>query len=140
MPIVTIALTTHRDVPDLERRAAEIASRHAVESLRKRADLTSVLVTRAEPTAWFVGGPSLAEQGKASVWLEIKVVDGTNTKEEKEGFVAAIFAGFSDLLGELHPESYVHVHEVSADAYGFGGLTQERRYVAGRLGVDPTPR
>jgi 4-oxalocrotonate tautomerase len=27
------------------------------------------------------------------------------------------------------------VHEVRGDAYGFGGLTQERRYIAGKLGM-----
>ena len=38
-------------------------------------------------------------------------------------------------LGPLHEESYVHVHEARGDAYGFGGLTQERRYIAGKLSV-----
>ena len=43
----------------------------------------------------------------------------------------------AELLGPLHNETYLHVDEVKADAYGFGGLTQERRYVAGQLGVPP---
>ena len=30
-----------------------------------------------------------------------------------------------------------HVDEVRGDAYGFGGLTQERRYIAGKLEVAP---
>jgi 4-oxalocrotonate tautomerase len=42
-----------------------------------------------------------------------------------------------ELLGPLHQESYLHVHEVRGDAYGFGGLTQERRYIAGQLEVAP---
>jgi 4-oxalocrotonate tautomerase len=37
------------------------------------------------------------------------------------------------LLGPLHQESYVHVHDVRDDAYGFGGLTQGRRYVERQL-------
>ena len=37
-----------------------------------------------------------------------------------------------ELLGPLHEESYAHVDEVKGDAYGFGGLTQERRYIAGK--------
>jgi 4-oxalocrotonate tautomerase len=40
-----------------------------------------------------------------------------------------------ELLGPLHGESYAHVDEVKGDAYGFGGLTQERRYIAGKLEV-----
>jgi 4-oxalocrotonate tautomerase len=35
----------------------------------------------------------------------------------------------------LHAESYVHVHDARADSYGFSGVTQERRYVAGKLGT-----
>src|SRR5215204_5774307 len=31
----------------------------------------------------------------------------------------------------------VHVDEVKGDAYGLGGLTQERRYIAGKLEVAP---
>jgi 4-oxalocrotonate tautomerase len=42
-----------------------------------------------------------------------------------------------ELLGPLHEESYAHVDEVKGDAYGFGGLTQERRYIAGQLEVAP---
>ena len=42
-----------------------------------------------------------------------------------------------ELLGPLHNESYVYVNDVRADAYGFGGLTQERRYIARKLDVGP---
>jgi phenylpyruvate tautomerase PptA (4-oxalocrotonate tautomerase family) len=58
-----------------------------------------------------------------------------NPKDEKAAFIAAVFATMGELLGDLHHESYVYVHDVSATAYGFGGLTQERRYIAGKLGV-----
>lgn len=137
MPIITIKVAPHRPVADLERAVAERAALASTECLRKNPDLTAVVVERVDPAAWFAGGASLAEQGRSSVWLEIRVVDGTNTKEEKETFVARVFAEMGALLGDLHPESYVHVAEVSADAYGYGGLTQERRFVAGRLGIDP---
>ena len=35
------------------------------------------------------------------------------------------------LLGTLHEESYVHVHDVRDDAYGYGGVTQGQRYITG---------
>ena len=37
------------------------------------------------------------------------------------------------LLGAVHHESYILVHEVPAAAYGFGGRTQEYRFIAGRI-------
>ncbi len=77
--------------------------------------------------------PVARRAGKSSFFLDIKIVDGTNTKDEKAAYVAAIFAAMADLLGDLHPESYVYVHDVRAEAYGFGGRTQEHRYIAGQL-------
>jgi 4-oxalocrotonate tautomerase len=74
----------------------------------------------------------LAEQGKRSFYLDIKVVDGTNTKDEKAAYVAAVFDAFARLLGDLHDESYIFVHDVRADAYGYGGQTQEARYIRAR--------
>ena len=57
------------------------------------------------------------------------------TDEAKAAFIAETYAAFGRLLGPLHEESYVHVHDVRDDAYGFGGLTQGRRYIARQLAV-----
>jgi 4-oxalocrotonate tautomerase len=101
--------------------------------LGKDPRVTAVAVAYVAPEHWYVGGESLASQRKSSFFLDVRVTDGTNTKDEKARYVAAVFARMRDLLGELHEESYVHVHDVRADAYGYGGLTQEHRYVAGKL-------
>src|SRR5205823_11792837 len=66
----------------------------------------------------------------ASFWLDVHVSEGTNTKDEKAAYLAALFQRMGELLGPLHEESYAHVDEVKGDAYGFGGFTQERRYIA----------
>ncbi|HWL70846.1 MAG TPA: 4-oxalocrotonate tautomerase family protein [Geminicoccus sp.] len=129
MPIISVQLATVRPIDDLERQVAARVAGLSSSILRKQPELTAVIVQRVDPAAWFAGGRSLAEQGRSSFWLEIRVVDGTNSKDEKAAFVAAVFALFEELLGSLHHESYVHVHEVAADAYGFGGRTQERRYI-----------
>ncbi len=135
MPIIQVKYSTPNAKPGLVPQIAAAASRLSAQHLRKNPDLTAVTVEAVPAEAWFAGGVSLAEQGKASVFLDIKIVDGTNTKDEKAAFIAAVFATMGELLGDLHRESYVYVHDVSASAYGFGGLTQERRYIAGKLGV-----
>ncbi len=76
---------------------------------------------------------SRQSQQTTSFWLDIKVVDGTNTKQELASYIEAVFDAFEGLLGKVHPESYVLVHEVSAAAYGFGGKTQEFRFISGKL-------
>ena len=130
MPIITVryAAKAHVSLSDV----ASAASAASTEVLRKKADLTAVIAEPVNPALWFVAGRSLAEHALASFWLEIRIVEGTTTKEERERFIAAVFDAMDQLLGPIHPESYVHVHEVRADAYGYGGRTQERRFIEAR--------
>ena len=108
-------------------------SRLSATLLHKDPKATAVIVTRVPPDDWFCGGKSLTEHWLASFWLDIHITDGSNTKDEKAAFIAAVFATMERLLGPLHSESYVHVHEVKDDAYGYGGLTQGRRYFERQL-------
>jgi 4-oxalocrotonate tautomerase len=135
MPIITVRYATTRSAPGLKAAVARAASELAASVLHKDPKVTAVLAEAADPADWFCGGHSLAESGLASFWLDIHVTDGTNAKDEKAAFIAAVFKRMGELLGPLHVESYVHVHEVRADGYGFGGVTQEERYVAGKLGA-----
>ena len=135
MPLITVTVSSpHPQMPSKAAIAAEV-SRLSSNILRKDPQVTAIIVTSVPPEDWFCGGRSLAEQQRASVWLDIHITDGTNTKDEKAAFIAETYAAFGRLLGPLHEESYVHVHDVRDDAYGFGGLTQGRRYIARQLAV-----
>lgn len=135
MPMITVVYATPRAAPGLKQAVAATASRLAADVLRKDPKVTAVLVEEAAAQDWFCAGQSLAAAGRASFWLDIRITDGTNTKDEKAAFIAAAFAEMGKLLGPLHEESYCHVHDVRADAYGYGGLTQEHRYVRAKLGA-----
>ena len=133
MPLIAVTLSSpHAEMPAKAALAAEV-SRLSSTILNKDPKVTAIIVTTVPPEDWFCGGRSLAEQKLASVWLDIHITDGTNTKDEKAAFIAETYAAFGRLLGPLHEESYVHVHDVRDDAYGFGGLTQGRRYIARQL-------
>lgn len=137
MPILNVTLS---GTPDAARSARVAARLSALtrDHLRKDPTVTAVAVSHVAPEHWFVGGPSLAAQGRESFWLDIKVVDGTNTKTELAAYLDAVFATMAEEAGgPLHEESYVLVHEVPAAAYGYGGRTQEHRFVAGRLAALP---
>ena len=135
MPILNLKVSAPRSAA-LSRSLSEGLVEATARILRKKPEVTAVAIEYVSPEDWVVGGKSLAEHGQASFWLDIKVVDGTNTKDEKALYLAEVFALMGRILGSLHPESYVLVHEVPADAYGFGGLTQEHRYVTGKLAPD----
>ncbi|RVJ77962.1 tautomerase family protein [Sinorhizobium meliloti] len=134
MPIINISVTGQPE-PELSATVAAKVSDLTQSHLRKDPSVTAVVVSYVDPRHWFAGGKSLASQQASSFWLDIKVVDGTNTKQELGAYIEAIFASFEDILGTVHPESYVLVHEVPAAAYGYGGKTQEFRYISGRLAV-----
>lgn len=132
MPYINVVVSGQASA----RRSQEIASKVSqltAQHLRKDPTVTSISISAVDPQHWFIAGRSLSQWDKPSFWLDIKVVDGTNTKQELSAYVEAIFASLSDLLGGAHEESYVLVHEVPAAAYGFGGKTQEYRFVEGRM-------
>src|SRR5215471_3044175 len=137
MPLITVTYATLRERPSLKSEIAAAVSELTAGILRKDPKVTAIIVKSVEAADWFAGGRSLAEQKLASYWIDIHVSEGTNTKDEKAAYLAAMFKRMGEILGPLHHETYLHVDEVRGDAYGFGGLTQERRYIAGQLEIAP---
>ena len=135
MPLITVAYASSRATPSLKAEIAAAVTELTAKILHKDPKVTAIIVKSVDAADWFAGGRSLAEQKLASFWLDIHITEGTNTKDEKAAYLAAMFERMGELLGPLHNESYLHVDEVRGDAYGFGGLTQERRYIAGKLDV-----
>lgn len=128
MPILNVKVSTPPSAESTRAIAAALLDL-TVRILRKKTELTAIAIDYVDPRHWIVGGKTLAEQNKNSFYFDIKIVDGTNTKDEKAQYVSEAFAALERLLGDVHPESYIYVQDVRADAYGFGGRTQEYRYI-----------
>jgi 4-oxalocrotonate tautomerase len=134
MPMITLRYATPRQQQaGLADTVAQAINQLSAQILGKNSNITAVVVDEVDPARWFVGKQSLKEHGLASFWVDIRVVDGTNTREEKADFIAAVFVRMQELIGPLHSESYIYVNEVRGDAYGYGGVTQNERYIAGKL-------
>ena len=131
MPMITLQIASQPDAR-LAREAARLITDKVAGILKKDPKVTAVAVEFVPPKHWFIAGRSAEEIGKAAFFLDVRISDGTNNKDEKARFVAVAFEVLDRLLGGVDPESYVHVDDVRADAYGYGGLTQERRYVQSR--------
>lgn len=134
------SLTVHYATPtaaaegaDRKGAVARLLADLTVRHLGKKQPLTAVLVEELSPADWYVGGRSLAELELASHHVVVRVTEGTNTKAEKARYIAAVHRGLGDILGPSRPESYVIVEEVCADAWGWGGVTQEHRGIAATL-------
>jgi 4-oxalocrotonate tautomerase len=102
------------------------------EILKKKRELIAISVEYVDPAAWFIGGSALTEQAQSSFYLEIKVTEGTNTKDEKSMYVSRVFAALESILGSVAPASYIVIHDVHADSWGYQGQSQEYRYIRGK--------
>ena len=127
MPILNVKVSKKR-TPELTAEISEILLDLTTRILRKKREITAVAIDFVDPEDWVVGGSSLAKQGKTSFYFDIKVVDETNTKQEKAQYIKECFEAFEKLLGDLHHESYIYIQDVRPTTYGYGGLTQEYRY------------
>jgi len=117
MPYINVTVTGEPDAALSQRIAAQVSDL-TKQHLRKDPTVTAVSISYIDPNHWFAGGRSLA---------------GTNMKTEMAAYLEAVFAGLSATLGNVHEESYILVHEVPAAAYGYGGKTQEHRFISGRM-------
>ncbi len=117
--------------PETSSEIATVLTNLTADVLRKRRELTAVAVEHVDAKSWYIGGARL-DQSLRSFFLEIKVTEGTNTKDEKARYVKEAFAAVERIIGPLAPASYIVIHEVHADAWGYQGETQEFRYVKGK--------
>lgn len=129
MPIITVKVGAAK-MPERTRAIADILIDTTTRILHKRADLIAIAIEYIDPDDWIVAGRTLRELGRSSIYVDIKITDETNTKDEKARYLRETYDALAGLLGDLHEESYLHVHDVRATAYGYGGRTQEARYHA----------
>jgi 4-oxalocrotonate tautomerase len=127
MPILNVKVSAAKS-PELTRRISELLLDLTTRILRKKREVTAIAIDYIDPADWIVGGVSLKEQRRNSFYLDIKITDETNTKDEKALYIKEAFDGMAKMLGDLHEESYIHVEDVKAASYGYGGRTQEYRY------------
>jgi 4-oxalocrotonate tautomerase len=98
--------------------------------LGKNPSLTAVLVEPAATTGWTVGARSVPR----AAHVDATVSEGTNTPEQKARFIARTNELLREVLGsELPVVTYVVIHSVPQDSWGYGGLTQAQRAQAAAL-------
>jgi 4-oxalocrotonate tautomerase len=127
MPILTLKVAAQPS-PELTASIAQMLIELTSRILKKPPEVTAIAIDYVPPAHWVVAGVPLSVRGQSSFYLDIKITDETNTKQEKAQYISEVFAQFQQLLGDVHEESYIHVHDVRAAAYGYGGRTQEYRY------------
>lgn len=126
MPGLLLTLSGSRNPPLVARIVPALTSL-TCDILKKRPEATMVMVRYVLHEDWFIESRSLADYGKNSFRLEVTITDETNTKEQKAMFHRSAFDLLSGVIGNIHPHSNIHICDVRASAYGYGGFTQEYR-------------
>jgi 4-oxalocrotonate tautomerase len=127
MPILNVKVGARKSAA-LTKAIAGTLSDLTTRILHKKPEVTAIAIDYVDPDDWIVAGKSLSEHGKNSFYFDIKITDETNSKEEKAQYIRESFEALSELLGNVHEESYIYVQDVRAAAYGYGGKTQEFRF------------
>jgi len=127
MPYLHVQISGSSD-PQLAGRVARVGVDLTAKLLGKDPALTAVVVDFIDPQQWFIAGKPLAGGAVRSYHWMVSITDETNTKREKAAYLAAAHQAMGELLGGVAEHSYVHVADLRASAYGYGGLTQEHRY------------
>ncbi len=127
MPIINVKVSGKKSAA-VTKDITQLLLDLTIRILKKKTGITTIVLDYVDHDDWLVGGKSLSELNKNSFYLEIKLTDETNTKDEKALYIKEVFAGFARVLGNLNDECYIHINDVRAAAYGYGGLTQEYRY------------
>ncbi|MGO1069985.1 tautomerase family protein [Lysobacter sp. CA199] len=127
MPHLNLQLSGTPDA-ELSSRATALIADLTVEVLGKPRELIAIAVHYVDRAHWFIDGRSLHEWGRNAFHLDISITDETNTKGEKAHYLEQVHSRLSALIGDVHETSYIHIVDARAAAYGYGGLSQERRY------------
>jgi len=124
MPFVNIKVAGASLAPEQILRLQAEATRLMADVMHKKPELTAVLIEQVDAARWTVGAAPV----RAAAQLDVKVTAGTNTPEDKRRFVSEAVRLWRSVIGPtLNPVCYVVVHEVAADAWGYGGRTQADR-------------
>ena len=124
MPFVSLKIAGPELTP-VQKRALQTGFTELMAGpMRKLHDLTAVAIESIETSDWSTGArPS---EGR-SAYAEVKVTQGTNSPREMQQFIAEGHALLTTTLGTLPEATYVVVHEIPAQAWGYAGKTQEAR-------------
>ncbi|PAM94059.1 4-oxalocrotonate tautomerase [Flavobacterium sp. IR1] len=132
MPAIHLKISG-KENPALAKELVQTISNLTKDILNKKPEVTVVTVSFIPDYLWFVNSQSLAELGKNSFNLTIKISDSTNLKEDKARFIEALHTTLAVKLDNLHPVSYTAIEEMKADAYGYDGLTIEYKIIQNKI-------
>jgi 4-oxalocrotonate tautomerase len=90
----------------------------------KRREVTAVRIAASEAVLWTLGESAC---DKTTAYLDVKITQGSNSRPEKAALIERLHRLLTETLGELAEASYIVIHELPAENWGYAGFTQAAR-------------
>jgi len=124
MPFINVKVTGLRLAPEQTVAIQTGITSLMTDVLRKQRPLITVLVEEVPSSGWAIGGEAVTR----AVHVDATISEDTNTPEEKARFIAETNDLLREILGHnLHVVSYIVVHDIPKNSWGYCGLTQGHR-------------
>ena len=129
MPFINIAVSGTELSDTQKQQLFDETTRLMGEVMKKNPDLTSVRIDKFPSDNWAVGRKSMSVRGEIGAHMDIKVTDATNTNEEKAEMIKQSMSMLKKIIGSTPEASYIVIHDLDANAWGYDGQTQSSRAI-----------
>jgi 4-oxalocrotonate tautomerase len=125
MPLITIKVAgaelSAQQAEQLQDGAVELM----VDVLGKQRDRIAVFLDTDPKASARVGG----KPASLVAHMDVTIGEGTNTAAQKSSFINGVYELFVAQLGpELSPVTFVVLHDLPLDSWGYEGITNASRY------------
>ncbi|WP_299181823.1 hypothetical protein [uncultured Neptuniibacter sp.] len=128
MPYISVQLSSPIDPMTADSLAQGIT--HILSNdLGKKEELTAVNITNSNSAQWYIGNRSLDTRHEQSAYVDIKISEGSNSKNEIKNAIAKLYELLNHELDNLSEVSYIALDEVDQTNWGYGGKTQHERAI-----------
>jgi 4-oxalocrotonate tautomerase len=127
MPFINIATSQGTLSASQKQQLFNQTTRLMSEVMHKNPTLTSIRIDEYPATNWAVDQQSMQARNQTAVHMDIKVTAGTNTDQEKAEMISQGMSMLKGVIGNIPEASYIVIHEIDAEAWGYGGQTQAAR-------------
>lgn len=93
----------------------------------KRREVTVVHIQEDDPKQWATNAIALNKEDPTGAFVDIKVTEGTNTREEKAEMILQTVKMLQGVVGTIQEACYVIIDDIPANSWGYGGKTQAAR-------------
>lgn len=125
MPFINVKIKGKALTAEQTARIQTEGTRLLADILHKDINRIGLLIEQDPSFSWAVAGRPV----QVGANVDSIILQGANTAEEKAQYIAATYELLHDVIGSDLPNvTFVNLHELPIESWGFGGVTNAHRY------------